>query len=163
LTFLKLYIRAFQQASDFDDTVEEKLLIGDHPRQAANANKKTSLKERLVEQDPDYLSEVCVPLTESSEIQNATQLTQDEANLVNYVNNLANLLECYHDYTRPPPSVVLTKAAKQTELKTGHPLKGIEIPLTNSSNGNHKKEEESPAIQEPPEIVTRFFSREQSV
>jgi len=62
LTFLKLYIRAFQQASDLDDTVEEKLLIGDRPRQAAGASKTTSLKERLFEQDPDHLSEVCVPV-----------------------------------------------------------------------------------------------------
>jgi N-terminal acetyltransferase B complex non-catalytic subunit len=60
LTFLKVYIRAFQQASDLDDTVEEKLLIGDRPKQAVNANKKNSLKERLVEEDPDCLSEVCV-------------------------------------------------------------------------------------------------------
>ena len=62
MTFLKLYIRAFQQAIDLDDTVEEKLLIGDRPRQAANAKTKASLKERLVEQDPDSLSEVCVPV-----------------------------------------------------------------------------------------------------
>jgi N-terminal acetyltransferase B complex non-catalytic subunit len=99
-------------------------------------------------------------LTESLKIQNAVQLTPDEAKFVEYANNLANWLECYHDYTRPPPSVVLAEAAKQTELKTGHPLKGIEIPPTNSSNGFHKKEEEPPTIQEPPELVTKFFSSE---
>jgi len=57
-TFLKLYIRAFQQASDLDDTVEEKLLIGDRPKQTAN-KKKVPLKERLVASDPEHLSEVC--------------------------------------------------------------------------------------------------------
>ena len=101
-------------------------------------------------------------LTEFSEIKKATQLTPDEAKLVEYANSLADWLECYHDYIRPPASVVLAEAAKQTELKTGHPLKGIEIPLTNS-NGSYKKEEEAPAIQEPPEIVTNFFSSEHSV
>jgi len=100
--------------------------------------------------------------TELSEIPNTAQLTLDEAKLVEYASNLANWLECYHDYTRPPPSVVLAEAAKQTELKTGHPLKGIEIPPINA-NGNHKKDEEPPAIQEPPEIVTKFFSSEHSV
>jgi N-terminal acetyltransferase B complex non-catalytic subunit len=146
LTFLKVYIRAFQQASDLDDTVEEKLLIGDRPKQAVNANKKNSLKERLVEEDPDCLSE----------------LTSDEARFVEYANSLANWLECYHDYTRPPAAVVLAEAAKQTELKTGHPLKGIEIPPASSNNGQYRKEEDPPAIQEPPEIVTKFFSNMKS-
>ena len=91
-------------------------------------------------------------MTELSEIKKAAQLTPDEAKLAKYANSLA-------DYTRPPPSVVLAEAAKQAELKTGHPLKGIEIPPTNS-NGNYKKDEEPPAIQEPPEIVTKFFSSE---
>jgi len=56
-TFLKFYIRAFQQASDLDDTVEEKLLIGDRPKQTIN-KKQAPLKERLVASDPDHLSEV---------------------------------------------------------------------------------------------------------
>jgi len=56
--------------------------------------------------------------------------------------------------------VVLAEAAKQTELKTGHPLKGIEIPTSNGINGHHKKEEEPPAIQEPPEILLNYFDRE---
>jgi len=30
--FLKIYIRAFQQASDMNDDVEEKLLVGDRPK-----------------------------------------------------------------------------------------------------------------------------------
>ena len=98
-----------------------------------------------------------------SVIYKVAQLTTDEAKFVEYATSLANWLECYHDYTRPPPSVVLAEAAKLAELKTGHPLKGVEIPPTNFSNGNHKKEEEPPAIQEPPEIVTNFFESKQSI
>jgi len=72
---------------------------------------------------------------------------------------LSNWLEPYHDFTRPPPAVVLAEAARQTELKTGHPLKGIEIP----PNGHHKKDEEPPAIQEPPELVKEFFTSERCI
>ena len=69
---------------------------------------------------------------------------------------MADWLEPYHDYSRPPPAVVLAEAAKQTELKTGHPLKGIEIQPINGTNG-HKKDESPPAIQEPPVPVVKYF------
>jgi N-terminal acetyltransferase B complex non-catalytic subunit len=69
---------------------------------------------------------------------------------------LADWLEPYHDYSRPPPAVVLAEAAKQTELKTGHPLKGIELYPTNGTNG-HKKDEIPPTIQEPPAVVVKYF------
>jgi N-terminal acetyltransferase B complex non-catalytic subunit len=58
LTFLKTYIRAFQQGSDLDDTVEEKLLIGDRPKQGAGPDKWASLRERLVQRTEEELSEV---------------------------------------------------------------------------------------------------------
>ena len=48
-TFLKIYIRAFQQASDLDDTVEEKLLVGDRPKQTNDPGRP--LKERLVQRN----------------------------------------------------------------------------------------------------------------
>jgi N-terminal acetyltransferase B complex non-catalytic subunit len=89
-------------------------------------------------------------------IKSAIQLTSDEAKLIEYINELANWLEPYHDYARPPPAVVLAEAAKQTQLKTGHPLKGIEIPPTNGTNG-HKKDEEPPAVQEAPAAVVKYF------
>lgn len=57
--------------------------------------------------------------------------------------------------------MVLAEAAKQSELKTGHPLKGVEIsptPPNGFANGHHKKDEEAPAITEPPEIVVNFFN-----
>ncbi|KAF8163363.1 actin cytoskeleton organization protein [Crassisporium funariophilum] len=140
-TYLKVYIRAFQQASDLDDTVEEKLLIGDRPKQTADFDKKLSLKERLLQCDPESM----------------TTLTQDEARLVEYASALADWLEPYHNYARPPPSVVLAEAAKQTELKTGHPLKGFEVSPSNGTNGHHKKDEEPPVIQGPPETVLKYF------
>jgi N-terminal acetyltransferase B complex non-catalytic subunit len=49
----------------------------------------------------------------------------------------------------------LAEASKQTELKTGHPLKGLEFPVTNG-NG-HKKDEEAPPFVEPPEFIVHFF------
>jgi len=76
---------------------------------------------------------------------------------VEYANTLTNWLECYHDFLRPPPAVVLAEAARQAELKTGHPLKGIEIPPSDGLNGHHKNED-PPAIQEPPEFVSNFFA-----
>lgn len=78
---------------------------------------------------------------------------------LDYTTALAEWLAPYHDYIRPPPSAVLAEAAKQTELKTGHPLKGLEIPAKNgtATNGHGRKEEEPPIVKEPPEIITKFF------
>ncbi|KAF5381081.1 hypothetical protein D9615_004014 [Tricholomella constricta] len=140
-TFLKLYIRAFQQGSDLDDTVEEKLLIGDRPKQTFDADKRPPLKERLVQTSEEELAE----------------LTQDELLFVNFASALAEWLEPYHDYTRPPPAVVLAEAAKQTELKTGHPLKGVDLQALNGASSPVKKDEEPPSVTEPPELVTKFF------
>lgn len=73
-----------------------------------------------------------------------------------YAHALIDWLEPFHNHCRPPPAVVLAEAAKQTELKTGHPLKGIDIPPMNG-NGYHKKSEEPPTIQEAPEVVIKYF------
>ncbi|KAJ7449885.1 actin cytoskeleton organization protein [Mycena latifolia] len=142
-TFLKVYIRAFQQGSDLDDTVEEKLLIGDRPKQTSPQN-KLALKDRLRQRKDEELSE----------------LTQDELAFVNYASSLADWLEPYHDHARPPPGVVLAEAAKLAELKTGHPLKGVEIPPKNgngNANVSAKKDEEAPAVTDAPAIVVRYF------
>ncbi|KAJ7111542.1 actin cytoskeleton organization protein [Mycena crocata] len=142
-TFLKVYIRAFQQGSDLDDTVEEKLLIGDRPKQTSLQN-KGALKDRLREHNDDELIE----------------LTPDELAFVKYANALADWLEPYHDHARPHPSVVLAEAAKLAEAKTGHPLKGVEMTPKNgngSANGSMKKDEETPPITDAPEIVLRYF------
>ncbi|KJA27088.1 hypothetical protein HYPSUDRAFT_35639 [Hypholoma sublateritium FD-334 SS-4] len=139
--FLKAYIRIFQQSSDLDDTVEEKLLIGDRPKPSAEIDKKLSLRERLVERSP----------------KRDESLTSDEVLFINYINALADWLEPYHNYARPPPSVVLAEAAKQqTEIKNGHPLKGVDASHTNG-NGQHKKEE-PPTVQDPPQLVVEYFN-----
>ncbi|KAL0581537.1 mitochondrial distribution and morphology [Marasmius crinis-equi] len=138
-SFLKLYIKAFTQASDLDDTVEEKLLVGDRPKQSPELDKQTPLKQRIKTRTDDELNE----------------LTPDEAALTQYADALAEWLEPYHDYARPPPSVVLAEAAKLTEKKTGFPLKGVEIP---SQNGNStKKDEEPPTVVDAPEKLVTYF------
>lgn len=86
------------------------------------------------------------------------QLTEDEQLLVKCADSLVEWLEPYHNYTRPPPHVVLAEAAKQTELKTGHPLKGVEIQqLSASSNGDGKKNEEPPLVQDTPALIANYF------
>ncbi|KAF5377028.1 hypothetical protein D9757_007708 [Collybiopsis confluens] len=136
-SLLKTYITAFSQASDLDDVVEEKLLVGDRP-QVSDAAKRGTLKERLAERDEEELSE----------------LTTDELSLVSYADALAAWLEPFHDYVRPPASVVLAEAAKQTELKTGMPLRGVD---TTPPNGSVKKEEDTPPITDAPEALQKFF------
>lgn len=56
--FLKVYIRAFQTASDLDDTVEEKLLIGDRPKKTADFDSKLNLRERLLQKDAEESASV---------------------------------------------------------------------------------------------------------
>ncbi|KAG6845343.1 hypothetical protein H0H87_010800 [Tephrocybe sp. NHM501043] len=140
-TLLKVYIRAFQQGSDLDDTVEEKLLIGDRPKPAYDIQGRLPLRQRLTQSTTEELAE----------------LTEDESLFVNFARALADWLEPYHDYARPPPSVVLAEAAKQTELKTGYPLKGVDLEVLNGASSPHKKDEEPPAVIDPPKVVTEFF------
>jgi len=42
---------------------------------------------------------------------------------------------------------------KQNELKTGKPLRGIELPVENGSS----EQKEPPQVTPPPEIVATFF------
>lgn len=42
-------------------------------------------------------------------------------------------------------------------MKTGHPLKGVDIPPANGVNEHHKKDEEPPAVQSPPQLVANYF------
>lgn len=66
--FLKIYIKAFQHASDITETVEEKLLVGDRPKQPVDAESRLPLNERLAARTPEELAEVtfCVPSPQSS-------------------------------------------------------------------------------------------------
>lgn len=137
---LKVYIRVFQQSSDLDDTVEEKLLIGDRPKLRIDIPPDFTFQDRLVERSEEDLKE----------------LTADEVSLVEFATALSDWLEVYHNHARPHPLAVLAEASKQTQLKTGHPLKGFETPPSSNGNGP-KKDEEPPACVEPPEAVTRFY------
>lgn len=84
------------------------------------------------------------------------QLTQDELLFVKFARALADWLEPYHNYARPHPTVVLAEAARQTEIKTGHPLKGVDLQALNGTPLPNK--EEPPVVIEPPELVTEFFN-----
>ncbi|ETW85831.1 hypothetical protein HETIRDRAFT_308984 [Heterobasidion irregulare TC 32-1] len=140
--FLRVYIKAFQHASDLDDTVEEKLLVGDRPKQSNDPENKLPLQERLAARKPQELQE----------------LTVDEFAFLDYATDLADWLGPYHDFTRPSPSAVLAEAAKQTELKTGHALKGLDLPADNGhANGHTKKAEDAPLVKEPPSSLIKFF------
>ncbi|KAI0810968.1 N-acetyltransferase B complex non catalytic subunit-domain-containing protein [Irpex lacteus] len=141
--FLKIYIRAFQQASDIDDTVEDKLLIGDRPKPHIGNVGKEPIRLRVAEKQEEELEE----------------LTSDEVALFEFAHALGNWLEPHHNYVRPPPSQVMSEVARLSELKGGPQLKGILPPTPeNGSNGQTKKDEEAPAVQEPSETITKFFN-----
>lgn len=142
--FIKIYIRAFQHASDLDDIVEEKLLIGDRPKKSPEPEVQLPLRERLAIRKPEE----------------AAELTADELQLMEWATAVSDWLEPYHDHTRPPPAVVLAEANKQNELRTGLPLRGVDLKALNGdahTNGHSKKDEEAPPVKEPPQLVAQFF------
>jgi len=138
--FLKIYIRALQHASDVDDMVEAKLLIGDRPKQSHDPEVQRPLKERLATRKQVELDE----------------LTPNELALYDFATALGDWLEPHHDHIRPPPAKVLADASKQTEAKTGRPLQGIE-PADLATNGHAKKDEEAPPVKDAPESIAGFF------
>ncbi|KLO04672.1 actin cytoskeleton organization protein [Schizopora paradoxa] len=146
-SFLRIYIRVLQMASDLCDTIEEKLLIGDRPKIIETPENKLPLQERLSTRKEEELKE----------------LTADEMLLYNFSMALCEWLAPYHDHARPPPAVVLAEASKQTELlKSGKagkvlPQNGGNGSATVASNGHKKGSEEPPAVKEPPELVVKFF------
>lgn len=85
-------------------------------------------------------------------------MTSDEAQLLDWATALGDWLEPHHNHVRPPPAVVLAEASRQTELKTGFPLRGVDLQAHNGdANGHPKKDEEAPPIKEAPGILTVFF------
>jgi len=82
-----------------------------------------------------------------------SQLTSHETRFFEFVSAIAEWLEPFHDHIRPSPATVLADAMKQNELKTGKPLRGIEIPAENGST----EQKEPPQVTSPPETVTTFF------
>ncbi|TDL21521.1 actin cytoskeleton organization protein [Rickenella mellea] len=144
MTFLRIYIRVFQQATDIDDTVEDKLLIGDRPKVNETPENKIPLTDRLLTRKPEELAE----------------LTKEELSLFEFAMALCDWLGPYHDHARPPAAVVLAEAAKQAEERSGKVTKssGTSSNGSSSPNGNgHAKKSEPPAVKPPPEVVTRFF------
>lgn len=52
----------------------------------------------------------------------------------------------------------MAEASRQTELKTGFPLRGVDLQAHNGdANGHAKKDEEAPPIKEAPSLLTAFF------
>ncbi|EIN07294.1 actin cytoskeleton organization protein [Punctularia strigosozonata HHB-11173 SS5] len=141
---LKLYVAAFSDASDLDETVEEKLLVGDRPKPGNHPEGKLSFAERLHKKNQEETDE----------------LTPDELAFMQYCNALGDWLRPWHDHTRPPPAQVLAEAAKQSEARTGKPLQGVEIPPVpkNGTSNGHSKDHEPPSIEEPPEILLKYFN-----
>ncbi|THH26464.1 hypothetical protein EUX98_g7719 [Antrodiella citrinella] len=143
--FLKIYIKVFQQASDLNDIVEDKLLIGDRPKPSNDPDNLLPLNERLAKRTPE---------------EDAAELTAEEQAFYEYATALSTWLGPYHDYARPPPSALLAEATKLNDYKAGHPLKALAAPsnvAAANGNGHAKKDEEPPVVTEPPEIVSKFF------
>ncbi|CAL1704660.1 unnamed protein product [Somion occarium] len=140
--YLKVYIRAFQEASDLDETVEDKLLIGDRPKPSNDPENQLPLRERLVKKRQEEIDD----------------LSEDEKLFYEYTLALSEWVGPYHDYVRPPPSALLAEAAKSNDLKPGHPLKSMAAAANGSAtNGHSKKDEEPPAVKESPELIPKFF------
>lgn len=54
--------------------------------------------------------------------------------------------------------MVLAEASRQTELKTGFPLRGVDLQVHNGDvNGHPKKDEEAPPVKEAPGLLVVFF------
>jgi len=116
-------------------------LIGDRPKPSGKSDSPESLLERLSKREQNELDE----------------LTPDELMFLDYVNALSDWLAPYHDFSRPPPAIVLAEANKQQEMRA----KGINLPASESgvANGAIKKDEEPPAVQDPPASLVAFFDR----
>lgn len=81
------------------------------------------------------------------------QLTPHERQFFEFTSAIAEWLEPFHNHVRPSPATVLADAMKQNELKTGKPLRGIELPVENGLT----EQKEPPQVTTPPEIVMTFF------
>ncbi|VDB83056.1 unnamed protein product [Peniophora sp. CBMAI 1063] len=140
-SFLRVYIRVFKLASDMDNSVEEKLLIGDRPKPSNNEEMALPLDERLVMRKPEELEE----------------LTPEETAFFEYATALCDWLAPYHEYSRPPADAVLAEADKQSQLRA----KGINPSFSDGpitvTNGIVKKDEEPPAFKEPPPSLVEYF------
>jgi len=76
---------------------------------------------------------------------------------VRYADALTEWLEDHHDHVRPPAAVVLAEASRNSVLKTGHPLKGIDVDPAMNGQHNAKKSEDAPPVRDPPAYLEEFF------
>ncbi|EIW85127.1 actin cytoskeleton organization protein [Coniophora puteana RWD-64-598 SS2] len=125
--YLKMFIRAFQHASDLDDATEDKLLIGDRPKKSSDPENQLPLVERLNKRN----------LEEESE------LTEQELKLFEWALTLADWLEPYHNVARPPPTVDGQKTS-------------------NGETGSSARKDDAPPVRSTPDLVVRFFDDVQS-
>ncbi|KAI0302144.1 N-acetyltransferase B complex non catalytic subunit-domain-containing protein [Russula brevipes] len=129
--YLKIYIKALSGASDLDLSVEDdRLLVGDRPRQNCGPDTKVPLTERLAIESADELSE----------------LTEDEVALFHYASDLTNWLNPFNNFLRPR-----VDAAKQPPKESKSSSDGA------PSNGHGRKPDDAPQITEPPDSILSFF------
>ncbi|KAF8274920.1 actin cytoskeleton organization protein [Lactarius quietus] len=131
--FLKIYIKALSEASDLDPSVEDdKLLIGDRPRQSYSPDASIPLAERLAVHSTEELQE----------------LTEDELALFYYMTDLTVWLDPVHNFLRPKPEISKQTAKNNVSSNDGE-----------SSNGHGKKPEDSPPVTEPPGSILAYFKK----
>ena len=150
--FLKIYIKALSGASDLDLSVEDdKLLVGDRPRQSYNPDAKIPLPERLAIQSADELSEVIyLRYWRQLHYLTASQLTEGEVALFHYVIDLTNWLDPLHNFLRPRGEAAKLLPKNDNPSNDGTP-----------ANGNGRKPDDAPQITEPPESILSYFKSEQ--
>ena len=84
-------------------------------------------------------------------------MTPEETAFFEYATALCDWLAPYHEYSRPPADAVLAEADKQSQLRA----KGINPSFSDGpitvTNGIVKKDEEPPAVVEPPAAISGYF------
>lgn len=139
-------------ASDLDLSVEDdKLLVGDRPRQSYNPDAKIPLPERLAVQSADELSEV-ISLSYQRRLHylTASQLTEGEVALFHYVIDLTNWLDPLNNFLRPRGETAKLLPKNDNSSNDGTP-----------ANGHIRNPEDTPQITEPPESILSYFKSEQ--
>ena len=130
---------------------DDKLLVGDRPRQSYNPDAKIPLPERLAAQNADELSEVIsYRCWRQLHYLTASQLTEDEVALFHYVIDLTNWLDPFHNFLRP-----------RGEAAKPPPKNGNSSNDRTPANGHGRKPDDAPQITEPPDTILSYFKGEQ--
>ncbi len=129
---------------------DDKLLVGDRPRQSFNPDAKIPLQERLAVQNADELSEVISHRFRQLHYLTAIQLTEDEVALFHYVIDLTNWLDPFHNFLRPRGEAAKLPPKDGNSSNDGTP-----------ANGHGRKPDDAPQINEPPDSILSYFKSEQ--